>query len=128
MHSHGPQAQLTPQQQAQLQAQLQAQQQQQQQQMPVADADMVAAIDESFKPVAFKVVQNQTLVCPTHNQEKCADCGTDFSQVNHLSKLFVGTPDLAIPPPPSVMTNQLAQLVTKTKEEGNVRLIPSFSQ
>jgi hypothetical protein len=132
MHSHGPPGpqqsiQLTPQQIQQLQ-QLQAQQQQQrmmQQQQP--DPTIQAAIDASFLEVKFKLGQPNysVLLCVDHDRQKCNDCKVDFTTVNELANRISSLAG-PIPPPPSMPTNQIAQLVLKAKEEGNVNPYSKF--
>ena len=132
MHSHGPPGpqgpqqpvQLTPQQVQQLQ-QMQAQQQQQQQarmmQQQQPDPAIQADIDESFREVKFKLGQpnNSILLCENHGRQKCDECKVDFTAVNELAARITQLPN-QIPPPPAMVNNQVAQLVTKAKEEGNV--------
>lgn len=136
MHSHGPSGpsgpqqpiQLTPEQIQQLQ-QLQAQQQQQQrmvqQQQP--DPEIQAAIDANFQEVKFSLDQskNNSLLCEKHQKQKCDECKVDFTAVNELAARIAGLPS-PIPPPPAMTNNQIAQLVTKAKEEGNVCHIPTY--
>jgi len=131
MHSHGPQpgqpgqqpgqqqVQLTPQQIQQLQ-QMQAQRMQQQQAQVQIDPSIQAAIDESFQQVNFQLAQpnNNVLLCEPHNKQKCAECKVDFTAVNELAARIAAQPN-PVPPPPSIVNNQVAQLVTKAKEEGN---------
>jgi translocation protein SEC72 len=140
MHSHGPpqggqqqQIQLTPQQLQQLtpqqlqqlqqlqaqQRMMQQQQQQQQQQQP--DPEIQAAMDSSFREVQFKTGEpnNNILLCPKHDRQKCDECKVDFTAVNELATRIAGLPN-PVPPPPAMVNNQIAQLVTKAKEEGNV--------
>jgi len=133
MHSHGPapgpqqggqqQVQLTPQQLQQLQqmqAQARMQQQQQQQQQAQADPAIQAAIDANFKEVKFQLTEpnNNVLLCEKHNQQKCDVCKVDFTSVNELAAKIAQQPN-PVPPPPAIVNNQIAQLVTKAKEEGN---------
>lgn len=125
MHSHGPPqggqtVQLTPQQLQQLQ-QLQAQRQQQQmmqQQQP--DPEIQAAMDASFKEMKFKLGEpnNNVLLCEKHDKAKCDECKVNFTAVNELATRIAGLPS-PVPPPPAMVNNQIAQLVTKAKEEGN---------
>ena len=110
MHSHGP---APPQ-----------QQQQVPQQMPPPDPAVLAAIDANFKEVQFKLgpPNNTQIFCPAHSLEKCSDCDIDFTTVNHLAKLIATIPpEAGVPPPAQMAGPQRSQLVTKTKEEGNVR-------
>jgi Spy/CpxP family protein refolding chaperone len=142
MHSHGPgpgpqqggggqQIQLTPQQIQQLQQmqaqRMQQQQMQQQQAQQQPDPETQAAIDASFREVKFQVGQNNILACEKHNKQKCEVCKVDFTAVNELAARIAQQPN-PVPPPPAIVNNQVAQLVAKAKEEGNVCLsIPLLS-
>jgi translocation protein SEC72 len=111
MHSHGPAP---------------PQQQQQQQQMPAPDPAILAAIDATFKEVPFKLgpPNDSQIFCPVHSLEKCTDCNIDFTSVNQLAKLIATIPaEVGVPPPAQLAGPQRAQLVTKMKEEGNVRIL-----
>jgi translocation protein SEC72 len=116
---------LTPQQLAQLQQLQQMQMRQQQQQaqnLPKPDAHLQAVIEASHIPVDITLADpsNSTARCTAHKLEKCDDCGVDFLEMNRLARLFVANPQLNCPPPPTVVTKQLSQVVNQTKEEGNV--------
>jgi translocation protein SEC72 len=106
-HSHGPPLQ---------------QQQQIIQQAP--DPAIQALIEADFHPVDLTVsAPNESHAsCLKHTLEKCTDCGLDFSALNRLSKLLISNPTLLCPPPPNMVTQKLSQVITNTKEEGNVRI------
>ncbi|KAI9067974.1 hypothetical protein FKP32DRAFT_212961 [Trametes sanguinea] len=110
-HSHGPQP---PQQPQQPQATMA---------MRPPDPLMQAVIEESFRPVdlALGPPENATALCAAHKLEKCADCGEDFRALNRLSRLLVANPNLRCPPPPQVVSQNLTQAISNTKDEGNVR-------
>lgn len=118
MHSHTP---PTPQQQQQMLAAQQQQQQQQRMQIQPPDPAVQAAIDASFREVKFKLgpPNSSVLLCENHDLIKCTDCNVDFTAVNQLAAHIAQVPT-PVPPPPAMATNQVAQLVTRAKEEGNV--------
>lgn len=92
---------------------------QQQQQQP--DPEIQAAIDASFQEVKFSLDQSKnknSLLCEKHEKQKCDECKVDFTAVNELATRIAGLSS-PIPPPPAMTNNQIAQLVTKAKEEGN---------
>ncbi|OSD04872.1 hypothetical protein PYCCODRAFT_79426 [Trametes coccinea BRFM310] len=114
-HSHGPQpGQQPPQQPQQPQATMA---------MRPPDPLMQAVIEESFRPVALALgpPDNAAALCAAHKLEKCADCAEDFRALNRLSRLLVANPNLRCPPPPQVVSQNLSQAISNTKDEGNVR-------
>jgi len=46
----------------------------------------------------------------------------DFVNTNRLSKLLAANPNLLCPPPSNVVSQKLSQMVTSTKDDGNVRV------
>lgn len=83
---------------------------------------MRALIDEDFKPVPLKLSnENKSAVCGTHSEEVCKACKVDFTALNALARILESRKDLAIPPPPNVVNPNRSQMVTKSKDEGNVR-------
>ena len=116
-HSHGPPSQPTPQQLAQSAAHFQSQ-------APPPDPALQAIIEADFKPIknlALGPPNNSVALCIGHAQEKCTECDVDFLDLNRLSKLLTNNPTLRCPPPPNVISQKLSQIVTQTKDEGNVR-------
>ena len=105
-HSHGPpQTPLTP----------------QTPNLPPPDPALQALIDQDFKPAPIKIgAEPHIAVCEAHSQEKCSDCDIDFTTLNRMSRIFANNPNLPYPPPANVVTQRLSQMVTSTKEEGNV--------
>jgi translocation protein SEC72 len=81
-------------------------------------------IEEDFSqvPLALSAERN-TAVCAKHSLEKCSLCDLDFVSVNRLSNALLQHPTLLCPPPGNVITPKITQLVTSTKEEGNVCLV-----
>lgn len=112
-HSHGP----PPPQLAQSAANFQAQ-------APLPDPSLQAIIEADFKPVknlALGPPNNAVALCKGHGQEKCLECDVDYLNLNRISKLLTNNPTLLCPPPPNVISQKLTQIVTQTKDEGNVR-------
>lgn len=103
---------------------MQAQQQQQQRMMQQQQADptIQAAIDASFKEVNFKLEpkNNNALLCEKHDRPKCDECKVDFTAMNELAARIAGLPAPGVPPPPQMANNQVALIVGKAKDEGNV--------
>ncbi|KAF7371054.1 Translocation protein sec72 [Mycena sanguinolenta] len=88
---------------------------------PSVDPALQALIDADFVPTQIALsADNSVALCVPHKLEKCADCGVDYVNLNRLSKILVGNPTLLCPPPPSVISQKLTQMVTQTKDEGNV--------
>lgn len=91
---------------------------------PAADPALQALIDADFVPTPIALSQDANLaLCAPHGLEKCADCGVDYINLNRLSKILVGNPTLLCPPPANVISQKLTQMVTTTKDEGNVRAL-----
>ena len=104
-HSHGPPTPLTP----------------HTPNLPQSDPVLQALIDQDFKPAPIKIgAEPHIAVCEAHSQEKCSDCDLDFTTLNRMSRIFANNPNLPYPPPANVVTQRLTQMVTSTKEEGNV--------
>ena len=91
---------------------------------PPPDPKMQALIEADYKPVDMKLgpPNNSQALCAPHGQEKCEKCGVDFTSLNSLARIFVQNPTLVVPPPPQIVQQQRSQAVTKTKEDGNVRV------
>jgi translocation protein SEC72 len=83
---------------------------------------MLAVIDASYQPVdvALGPPENVAALCSAHSSEKCTECGIDFVALNRISKLLLINPNLRCPPPAQMVTQKLSQMITATKEEGNV--------
>jgi translocation protein SEC72 len=91
--------------------------------VPSADPTLQALIDADFIPSDVALSADQTrALCATHKLEKCADCATDYVNLNRLSVLLTANPTLLCPPPSNIVNQKLTQVVTKTKDEGNVRV------
>lgn len=104
-HSHGP---PQPQQQAQIIP-------------PLTDPALQALIDADFQPVDIKIDESSNAAfCKKHSLEKCSDCDVDFVGLNRLSRLLAANPNLRCPPPSNVVSQQLTQAITNTRNEGNV--------
>lgn len=89
--------------------------------MPAADPVIQQAIDQGFKPLPLAVADDgHSAVCQAHKAEKCDECNVDFLITNRLARLLVIQPNLLCPPPSNIVTPKLSQLVTSTKDEGNV--------
>jgi len=100
---------------------------QQPQAAPAPDPALQALIDEAFRPVPLALTaDHHTIHCSPHSLEKCTLCNVDFVNLNRLSKLLVGNPSLLCPPPANVISQKLTQMVTTTKDEGNVGTIDHF--
>ncbi|QRV88683.1 translocation protein Sec72 [Ceratobasidium sp. AG-Ba] len=87
---------------------------------PALQADM----DASFKPRPVKLVGPEghttcQAVCIEHGQDKCDDCGVDYSDLNLLARMLVQAPNLIVPPPPQVTDKSRSAHVAKFKDEGN---------
>ena len=89
---------------------------------PPPDPVLQAVIDADFKPVNLKLGgPDNTLVLSGANSEEVDDENDlDFTRLNRLSKLLSTNPNLRCPPPPSVVSQKLSQVINSTKEEGNV--------
>jgi translocation protein SEC72 len=90
--------------------------------MPPPDPVMQAMIEADFKPVPLSLSGDKhTITCEKHNLVKCDDCEVDFDGLNRLSSILANNPNLLCPPPGHIVTQKVTQLVTATKEDGNVR-------
>ncbi|KAJ7230488.1 hypothetical protein GGX14DRAFT_410923 [Mycena pura] len=87
---------------------------------PTADPKMQALIEADFRIVPLSLSpDNHMALCAAHSLEKCAECGTDYLNMNRLSKVLASNPALLCPPPSTVVSQKLSQAVTTMKEEGN---------
>jgi hypothetical protein len=78
-------------------------------------------IEQDFEQISLALsADKNTALCAKHSLEKCHSCDVDFVQLNRLSNVLLQHPTLLCPPPANVITPKIAQLVTATKEEGNV--------
>ena len=91
---------------------------------PPPDPVLQAVIDADFKQVNLKLGgPDGTFVLSGANSEEVdEENGLDFTRLNRLSKLLATNPNLRCPPPPTVISQKLSQVINGTKEEGNVRL------
>lgn len=95
---------------------------------PQPDPAAQALIDADFVPTPLALSPDpHTAVCASHKLEKCDKCNLDFVNTNRLAKLLVANPSLLCPPPNNVVSQQLSQMVQRTKDEGNVRYVPLYS-
>lgn len=94
-------------------------------QVNAPDPAVVAAIDAQFRTVDIKLGgedDNTLVACGPHGSEVCSICGTDFFLLNQTSRVLKSFPkEMPIPPPPNVIHPARSPMVTKAKEEGNVR-------
>lgn len=89
--------------------------------MPPPDPVMQALIDQDFQPVALTLSDDKnTAYCEKHKLEKCDPCEVDFVNLNRLAAILAANPNLLCPPPSNVITQKVTQIVTATKDEGNV--------
>ncbi|KAJ7483190.1 hypothetical protein FB451DRAFT_1393327 [Mycena latifolia] len=87
---------------------------------PTTDPALQALIDADFVPAPLTLSPDNNLaLCAAHSLEKCTDCGVDYVNMNRLSRLLVANPTLLCPPPSSIASGKLTQMVTSTKDEGN---------
>ena len=87
------------------------------------DPAVLAQIDQDFVPLPIALSSDSvSALCSTHKREKCDDCNVDFVITNRLSKLLAANPNLLCPPPSNVVSQKLSQMVTSTKDDGNVRI------
>src|ERR1700761_554453 len=85
---------------------------------PTADPKMQALIEADFQIVPLSLSpDNHMALCAAHSLEKCAECGTDYLNMNRLSKVLASNPTLLCPPPSTVVSQKLSQAVTTMKEE-----------
>ncbi|RDB23380.1 Hsp70-Hsp90 organizing protein 3 [Hypsizygus marmoreus] len=88
--------------------------------IPAPDPAMQALIDAEFQPTALTLSDDRNkALCEEHRLEKCNACDIDFVNLNRLAALLVHNPNLLCPPPSNVITQQITQVVTSTKDEGN---------
>ena len=92
---------------------------------PPPDPVLQAVIDEDFKPVNLKLggPDHSTVLSAANSEEVDEENDLDFTRLNKLSKLLAANPNLRCPPPPTVVSQKLSQVISGTKEEGNVRLL-----
>lgn len=102
-HSHGPQPPQSP-------------------GFPGPDPALQALIDQDYVPSPLTTSSDGTIaLCSEHKLEKCDDCDVDFINTNRLSRVLIQNPSLLCPPPSNIVSQKLTQMVTATKDEGNVR-------
>ena len=91
---------------------------------PPPDPVLQAVIDADFKPVNLKLggPDGISVLSGANSEEVDEENGLDFTRLNRLSKLLATNPNLRCPPPPTVVSHKLSQVINGTKEEGNVRL------
>jgi translocation protein SEC72 len=95
--------------------------------LPTPDPKLQNIIEQDFEQVPLVLSADKNNVhCEKHNLEKCHLCDVDFVQLNRLCNILLQHPTLLCPPPANVITPKITQLVTATKEEGNVCIIFFF--
>jgi hypothetical protein len=95
--------------------------------MPPMDPAMQALIDQDYRPVALTLGNDNNMAfCEPHKLEKCEQCDVDYINLNRLSMILANNPTLLCPPPANVVTQRITQIVTATKDEGNVSLHTVF--
>ena len=87
---------------------------------PPLDPRAQEIIDADFVPVNLALADPNVAVCAPHKLEKCDDCNVDFVNTNRLSRILAANPGLLCPPPNNVISQQLSQIVQRTKDQGNV--------
>ena len=88
---------------------------------PPPDPALQALIEQDFRPVPLKLSDDRTkALCSPHKLEKCDKCDIDFVNLNRFATLLANNPNLLCPPPANMVNQRLTQLVTSTKDEGNV--------
>lgn len=89
---------------------------------PPPDPVLQAIIDADFKPVNLKLggPDGNFVLSGANSEEIDEENGLDFTRLNKLSKLLSTNPNLRCPPPPTVVSHKLSQVINGTKEEGNV--------
>lgn len=92
---------------------------------PLPDPVLQAVIDEDFKPVNLKLggPDHSTVLSAANSEEVDEENDLDFTGLNKLAKLLAANPNLRCPPPPTVVSQKLSQVISGTKEEGNVCLL-----
>jgi len=88
---------------------------------PPPDPVLQAVIDADFKPVNLKLggPDGNFVLSGTNSGEVDEENGLDFARLNKLTKLLATNPNLRCPPPPTVVSQKLSQVINTTKEEGN---------
>jgi hypothetical protein len=91
---------------------------------PPPDPVLQAVIDADFKSVNLKLggPDGSLVLSGANSEEVDEENGLDFTGLNRVSKLLAANPNLRCPPPPTVVSQKLSQVINGTKEEGNVRL------
>ena len=91
---------------------------------PPPDPVFQEIIDADFKPVNLKLggPDNTLVLSGANSEEVDEENGLDFTRLNKLSKLLATNANLRCPPPPTVVSQKLTQVINGTKEEGNVCL------
>src|SRR5882762_3080097 len=89
---------------------------------PPPDPVLQAVIDADFKPVNLKLsgADGNFVLSGANSEEVDEENGVDFTRLNKLTKLLATNPNLRCPPPPTVISQKLSQVINGTKEEGNV--------
>ena len=67
----------------------------------------------------------QTLVvCPTHKNVICEQCGVDYGGLNYMQQFLKDAPTEAVPPPPNMQPPQgRADAIKNAKDAGNVSVL-----
>ena len=88
------------------------------------DPLLQAVIDADFKPINLKLggPDGNFVLSGGNSEEADEESGLDFTRLNKLTKLLGTNPNLRCPPPPTVISQKLSQVINGTKEEGNVCL------
>jgi translocation protein SEC72 len=91
---------------------------------PPPDPVFQAIIDADFKPVNLKLggPDNISVLSGANSEEVDEENDLDFTRLNKLSKLLATNANLRCPPPPTVVSQKLSQVINGTKEDGNVCL------
>jgi hypothetical protein len=89
---------------------------------PPPDPVLQAIIDSDFKPVNLKLggPDGNSVLSGANSEEADEENGLDFTRLNRLTKLLATNQSLRCPPPPTVVSQKLSQVINGTKEEGNV--------
>ena len=89
---------------------------------PPPDPVLQAIIDSDFKPVNLKLggPDGSSVLCGANSEETDEEHGLDFTRLNRLTKLLSTNPNIRCPPPPTVISQKLSQVINGTKDEGNV--------
>ncbi|KAF9785241.1 hypothetical protein BJ322DRAFT_1020805 [Thelephora terrestris] len=88
---------------------------------PPPDPVLQAIIDSDFKPVNLKLggPDGNSVLSGANSEEADEENGLDFTRLNRLTKLLATNQSLRCPPPPTVVSQKLSQVINGTKEEGN---------